>query len=261
MKIEDFCYMHRGKQIAPLHLNECELIQSVAIHKTDKNRALLLLHGFSSSPAVYRYLIPELKHYDAIVCPLLAGHGESIAVFSRSKASDWLSTAQQACEHLIKEYHSVDVLGLSLGGLLACELSKQFKFNHLFLLAPALRLQININTALMLAQFLKTLGFSHLRNTAGNIVSTEHAEITYKKLPISAVIEILTLAQQYKEIIPNRPIDLFLGAYDQVVASEEVALLFANRPQVIIHRLKNSAHVLPLDNDLKEIIKCINSYH
>lgn len=258
MKNDDFSYMRRGKQLGRLSTEELKLLESVNQRGPGHERALLVLHGFSSSPAVYRFLIPKIKNYDAIVCPVLPGHGESIDAFSQAKASDWLAKAAETCDVLTKEYQKVDVLGLSLGGLLACELSQQFKLNHLFLLAPALKLRMNVNSMLTLANSLKSIGFRYLRNAAGNLKTNENAEIAYRKLPITTIIEMLALAKGYQWRAPSCPVDLFLGAHDQVVSSAEVEKLFMDLPNVTIHWLRNSAHVLPLDNDLNDIIKCIN---
>lgn len=258
MNNDDFRYMRRGKQLSGLTQKEMSLLNPVDKRGTGSERALLLLHGFSSSPAVYRCLIPQIKHYDAIVCPALQGHAESIEAFSRSTAKDWCFTANKTCEILVNEYDKVDVLGLSLGGLLACELSQRFSLNHLFLLAPALKLKMNVAFMLKLARTLRCLGFYQLRNNAGNLITNKQAEIAYRKLPLTSIIEMLTLSQRYQWVAPTCPIDLFLGAYDEVVASEEVEQLFTSLPNATIHWLKNSAHILPLDNDFEEIIQCIN---
>ncbi|CEG58905.1 alpha/beta hydrolase [Legionella fallonii] len=260
MNYNDFRYMRRGKQLSSLTRDDLPLIKPINERGSGNEKALLLLHGFSSTPAVFRYLLPQIKHYDAIVCPALKGHAESIEAFSLSTANDWRLSAHIACKSLLKEYRKVDVLGLSLGGLLACELSQHFTLNHLFLLAPALKLNMHVNMSLKLAQVLKCLGFHQLRNSAGNLVSNQHAEITYRKLPIVTIIEMLSLAQNYQWIPPTCPTDLFLGTYDEVVASAEVEKLFSSLSNATIHWLKNSAHLLPLDNDVQEIIQCINSY-
>jgi carboxylesterase len=251
--------MRRGKHISDLTKEESRLLEPINQRDEGVERALLVLHGFSSSPAVYRYVIPKLKNYNAIVCPVLPGHGESIEQFSHSKASDWLVKAKEASAELFKEYKKVDVLGLSLGGLLACELSKCSDFNRLFLLAPALKLNMRINFLLKLGAVLSYLGFLYVRNKAGNILSNDSAEIAYKKLPIATIIEMLTLVEHHQWVAPTCPVDLFLGAYDEVVASKQVEELFVNLPNVSIHWLNNSAHVLPLDNDLNMIVDCINS--
>lgn len=259
MNQDDFRYMRRGKQLSSLNEEDFNFIKPIDQRGTKKNCALLILHGFSSSPAVYRYLIPQIKGYDAIVCPVLPGHGDSIDAFSNSTSAEWLDAVSKICDELTKEYKKVDVLGLSLGGLLACELSNRFSIHHLYLLAPAVRIKMHVNFMLKLAQILNCLGFRHLRNMAGNIKANDRAEIAYRKLPIAAIIQMLSLAQHYQWKPPTCPTTLFLGTYDEVVDSEQVEELFRNLPNVSIHWLKNSAHVLPLDNDLQEIVERINS--
>jgi carboxylesterase len=259
MNLNDFRYMRQGQQLHDLNIKDISLLKPLNQRNDSKERALLVLHGFSSSPAVYRYLIPKIKYYDAIVCPALPGHAESINVFAQTKAINWVDSVKEICSSLTQEYHQVDVLGLSLGGLLSCELSKYFPLNHLYLLAPALKLHMNLNLALRAARLFKYLGFVHLRNAAGNILNSDHAEITYRKLPITTIIEMLQLVERFQWQAPTCPTDLFLGAQDLVVNSEAVEQLFKPLSNTNIHWLINSAHVLPLDNDLNDIIKCINS--
>lgn len=250
--------MRRGKQIRILEMQELALLKPIDQRGLNKERALLILHGFSSSPAVYRELIPKINYYDALVCPVLPGHSESIDCFSKATARQWLTCVEENCAQLCAEYKQVDVMGLSLGGLLASSLSRNFNINHLFLLAPAIKLNLHIKRSIMLAQTLHCLGFKHLRSNAGDLKSNEQAEIAYRKLPITTIIEMLRFANQYQWIAPKCPVDLFLGKYDHVVNSKEIEQLFVSLPNTKIHWLEHSAHVLPLDNDLEEIVSCIN---
>ncbi len=260
MNIDDFRYMWRGKRLKTLSPKEAHLLHPINIHGKGTKRALLLLHGFSSSPAVFRQLAPAIAPtYDAIISPTLPGHGNSLDAFAKAKALDWITAAEEACQELVKKYHKVDVLGLSLGGLLACHLSQKMTLNHLYLLAPALALQVNVPWALKIAQILRKLGFSYLRNRAGNLHSEVHSEIAYRQLPITTLIEILTLVNEFKFMPPNCPTDLFLGRFDQTVSSNKVAERLADLPNITTHWLEKSAHVLPLDGDIDTIITCIKN--
>ena len=258
MSIDDFRYMWRGKPLQSLVNDQAHLLAPIDLRNKGHNRALLLLHGFSSSPAVYRHLLPKLPTYDAIHCPTLPGHGKSIAAFSIAKAQEWLATAELACDALVKDYQNVDVMGLSLGGLLACHLSQRFKLHHLYLLAPALKLKLNMGLSLKAAQLLHWMGFQTLRNRAGNLCSQLYGELAYRQLPITAIIEILTLVNEFQYSPPTCPTDLFLGSCDEVIDSDRVAKVFAPNPNCTIHWLTHSAHVLPLDHDLDEIIDCLH---
>lgn len=256
--INDFRYMRRGTQLTGLTNKDLSLLEPVDIRHPGHDRALLLLHGFSSSPAVYRYLIPQLTNYNAIVCPVLPGHGQSIEAFTQSKACDWIAKAEACCAELCEQYKQVDVLGLSLGGLLACKLSQRFKLHHLYLLAPALKLNMRVYASIKLGQVLNALGFHHLRSNGGDLVSNSQAEITYRKLPIPTIVEMLRLVHDYQWVAPTCPVDLFLGLHDKVVDSNAIEALFIPLANAKIHWLNHSAHVLPLDNDYDEIIQCVN---
>lgn len=258
MNPSDLRYMHNGKPCAPLTHRDKLVLAPIDIRGEDRKKALLLLHGFGSSPAVYREILPMLiPLYDAVLCPLLPGHGESVAAFSIAKASDWLRVAEQHCEALVKDYEHVDVLGLSLGGLLACALSQRFRLHHLYLLAPALVLNLHMPPALLGAKLLHRLGFRYLRNRAGNICNEKHHELAYRQLPLSTVIEILTFVNCFPFEAPRCQTDLFLGRFDRVVNSNAIAERFASLPNVRTHWLEHSAHVLPLDNDRESITECI----
>lgn len=257
MNLNDFRYMWRGKVQQSLSQDQIHLLAAIDQRTRRKKRAMLLLHGFSSSPAVYRQFLPSLTWYDAVVCPVLPGHGQSIEAFGKIHAQQWVDCAEQTCRALVAEYEAVDLLGLSLGGLLACHLSSRFAVNHAYLLAPALAIRSNLNRLLRLARLAYGLGFQQIRNRAGNLHTRAHQELAYRKLPIATVIELLCLIRDFKFIEPNCPIDLFLGEHDEVVDSDKVAAWFATNPNARIHWLAHSAHVLPLDGDMAAIVNCI----
>ncbi len=259
MDLDAFRCMRQGRTVEQLKISDLERLQTVNIVDGGKHRALLMLHGFSSTPAVFRYFIPKLKHYNRIYAPLLPGHGESIEAFARVKANDWLRAVEQFAKELTSEYQQVDVMGLSLGGLLACHLAKIFSFHHLYLLAPALDLRVNLKQTLATAKVLRYLKFQSLRSAAGNIQATDTCEIAYKKTPLSVLIEILRLIKNFEFSLPRCPTDIFVGQYDAVAHSEKLVARFEPFVDMHVHWLKNSAHVLPLDVDRNDILACVEA--
>ena len=258
MKLDDFRFLRSGKSIRALAPNEAHLLNPINIHTKHHDHALLLLHGFTSSPAVYRLMVPALmSSYDAIVCPLLPGHGESIRAFAAATSSEWVETAEQAYQALAKDYKKIDVLGLSLGGILACHLSQSYPINHLYLLAPALKVQFNLPLALITARVLNTLGFRYLRTQGGNLHSTTECELVYKQLPVTTIIEMLSFINEFKATPASCPTDLFLGRFDTTVDTHFIEKKFKPFKNCKTHWLEHSAHVLPLDNDVNHIIDCI----
>ena len=251
--------MTGGKFVKRFSSEDVPLLAPVDIRGKGNARALLLLHGFSSSPAVFRAMHPAITGYDAVVCPVLPGHADSIATFAKSTSIEWLAAATDACEGLIDNYQTVDVLGFSLGGLLACHLSQRYALNRLYLLAPSLSLHINVPVALCAARVLQGLGLRRLRNRAGNLYTHRYPELAYRQQPLTTIIQILTLINDFSFLPPHCPTDLFLGRFDAVVDSKQVAERFKNLPHVTTHWLEHSAHVLPLDGDMEAIVACVNA--
>jgi carboxylesterase len=258
IKNSEYRYLRRGKVINVLDAADIGLLGSIEQRGPGRKRALLMLHGFGSSPFVYRKLIPTLTGYDAIVCPLLPGHGQTLADFSEVKAQEWVLAAKTQCEDLLKEYKEVDVMGLSMGGLLACYLSQQFTLHHVYLLAPALYLRIPIPLMLSFLKGLRMLGFTYLRNAGGDLMNPDAAELTYRQMPVQSLIEVLSLIQDFEWVTPKGPVDVFLGSHDTVVDSQKVAKFLSKYPNISVHWLNQSAHVLPLDLDLTTISACVN---
>lgn len=256
--IDDFCYQWRGKVVNQATNEVYHTLVPLCQPGTQQEHALLLLHGFASSPAVFRTLLPRLNQIDAFFCPVLPGHGESIEALAQTNIQAWIKAAEIACETLTQRYARVDVMGLSLGGLLASHLSQRFQLNHLYLLAPAFTLQGPLNATLWLTKALHRCGIKSIKNRGGDLCSPQNPELTYCRLPLSAIIEILTLIKQTVYIAPTCPTDLFLGRHDHVVNSLDIEQKMQTSANVTVHWLEHSAHVLPLDNDVNVIADVVN---
>ncbi len=258
MELSDFAFFHQGKIVKLLSPQEAHYLAAIdQIVTPQQDHALLLLHGFASSPAVYREMLPLITGYDRIVCPILPGHAQSIRAFSQCTAQQWRDTTHNACAKLMADYAKVSVVGLSLGGSLALELSQTFCLHHLYLLAPALKLYYPAYLACLAAQGLRSVGWKTMANHAGDIFSDQFQELVYQRLPISAIIEVLSFIHTPTITQPNCPTDLFLGRHDKVIDVHAVAQRYAKQA-VQIHWLEQSAHVLPLDTDRGVLLQAIN---
>jgi carboxylesterase len=254
----DFAWMRKGQ-----HLNFCSDEDALLLkpyekeHRPKKQRALLMLHGFSSSPAAFRLIYPHLEHYDYVYAPLLAGHGVSLKEFANSSREQWLQKTRLVCKKLCQEYGRVDIMGLSLGGLLACHLVHEFPFHRMILLAPALALYSSLPLLLKTATISKKLGFQFIKNAGGRSYQPHADELLFRLLPISSVIEILKFIDEYSFQKWDTPTEVFLGRYDDVVDSKAVENTLKLLDDVKIHYLEQSNHVLPLDANYQEIISVL----
>ena len=241
-----------------MHPAEINLLKDVDIRHHPSGKALLLLHGFASSPGVFRELLPQITNYDAIYCPALPGHASNLAAFATCSAKEWIHAVESAYLKLNKNYQVIDVMGLSLGGALACDLSFKFPINHLYLLAPALALPFLPTHAGIIAKLLSYFGIKFINNNGGNLSCRINQELTYRKLPINAIQEVLKITTKKPIRIPKCPVDIFFGCSDDVIDSKKIAQAFQDAKNVKIHWLEHSAHILPLDMDKNAILEVMN---
>jgi carboxylesterase len=110
-----------------------------------KEEAVLLVHGFTGTPAQMRPLADVLKSEGfAVSGILLPGHGENLRAMERSTWPQWLGAADDALKDLLSRYPKVDVIGFSMGGLIALNLASRFPVNRVATLSAPIHLQTMI---------------------------------------------------------------------------------------------------------------------
>lgn len=91
----------------------------------DNDEAVVLQHGFTSTPALFRPLATVL--HDAgytVEVPLLAGHGTSLDDMARHGWREWRDSMRRGIEQ-VADHRAIHLVGHSLGGLLAILLARE----------------------------------------------------------------------------------------------------------------------------------------
>lgn len=98
-------------------------------------KALICLHGLLSSSKDFLYIKNKLKNlYDEIICYDLPGHGLNSIKFNSKNIKKYLINIYDS---IANKYSEIDLIGYSMGGIMACYLQSVRKINHLILLAPS----------------------------------------------------------------------------------------------------------------------------
>jgi carboxylesterase len=89
--------------------------------------AVVLLHGWTGSPAHFRVLAPQLNAAGyPVEVPLLAGHGTRIEDMVGTGWRDWVKSAAEAATEVQDAGKRLHLVGLSMGGLVALLLAPVF---------------------------------------------------------------------------------------------------------------------------------------
>ncbi len=92
------------------------------------NHGVLLIHGFTGSPAHMRLIGEGLRDKGfAVRGILLPGHGETPEALSRASWQDWLLACRQEARDMRENYRYFTVAGLSMGGCLALMVGEQMQ--------------------------------------------------------------------------------------------------------------------------------------
>src|SRR5580658_6857521 len=95
----------------------------------------LLIHGYTGTPYDLRPLGDFLHKENFHVCaPLLKGHGQKPELLFKVSADDWFLQVNNILDSFDKK-KPVIIIGLSMGALIACAISK--KVDALILCSPA----------------------------------------------------------------------------------------------------------------------------
>ncbi len=99
----------------------------VLVHDEPVQKAVLMVHGFPSTPRVYTYSSHRIfdAGYDVYV-PLLPGFGTDPKEFERTSFTQWYGYLSDYYQGLRAKYPHLIVLGTSMGGAMTLKLGEQF---------------------------------------------------------------------------------------------------------------------------------------
>jgi len=118
------------KVTTPLEQDETAVFSEKAksiLLKQDSTKAILMIHGFPSTPGLYSY--SSQRFYDAgwdVYVPLIPTFGSDPKAFEKTTFTQWFNYICSYYETLRKEYTTVHVLGTSMGGMLALKLGEKY---------------------------------------------------------------------------------------------------------------------------------------
>jgi len=115
----------------------------------------LLIHGFNGFTDDMDYLKDYLEKSGHKTCSAeLAGHGGSRLDLHMTSHIDWIKSAETELQKLLKEYKTVNLIGFSMGGLIAAYLATKYKVGKLVFINSPIYFW---NFKLIILQILKDL--------------------------------------------------------------------------------------------------------
>jgi len=219
---------------------------------SDHSIGVLLLHGFTGSP---NSMIPWGQALAAagmgVRVPLLPGHGTRWQDMNATTWHDWYACAEAALEELTRDYGTVFVMGLSMGGALTLRLAQE----HARTIAGVVLVNAAVHSERPDRFLLPVLqhvvsGFPGISN---DIAKPDVDEGAYGKLPLKATASMMQMWKLVKSDIAKVccPVLLFRSTQDHVVEASNATWIaeHVGSSDVELVELSRSFHVATLDYD------------
>jgi carboxylesterase len=162
---------------------------------------VLLLHGLTSHINCIDPVVPLLeKHKLPYRMPVLRGHMTKPADLAGVKWQDWVEDGQKALDELLQECDKVLPVALSMGSLVALNLTlnNPTKIEALVCIAPALKLKSRLSPLVpVIARFQKEYQF---KPDPKGFFDPEQARTSrnYPGLPTSALVEFVRMGARLR---------------------------------------------------------------
>jgi carboxylesterase len=217
---------------------------------------VLLLHGFTGSPAALRPLAETLAGQGcAVELPRLPGHGTRWQDLGRTTWRDWVREAIAAHERLVARTRARVAVGLSFGGCLALYLAETHgdELSGLVLINPA----VNHRHPLMPLMPALKRALPFVPGVANDIAKPGQDEVGYDKVSLRAFGQYVDCQRLVRADLGrvHLPTLVFTSRQDHVISPEDSALVVEGIASDDVTQvwLERCYHVATLDHEAPEI--------
>ncbi|MDF2923361.1 MAG: esterase/lipase [Paenibacillaceae bacterium] len=212
-------------------------------------RACLLLHGFTGGPYEVMPLAQALTAagWDCRV-PVLPGHDPCLNGLGNVRCEDWIQMVCREAEELERKYGGFDLVGFSMGGMLAVFLAARYPVRRLALLGAA---AIYVSPGRLIRYWLEYRG-SGRHNRQQQLLHNKA-----KQTPLSATLEFMKVVHLARPDLKRIriPVLIVQGLRDQIVHPVSARYLSKRMPgETQVVYFPKSKHLLCLDSESEQVI-------
>lgn len=236
---------------------------------------LLMIHGISDSPHVYRKVAQLLAEEGAYCrCMRLAGFGESVEAYQQASIDDWLASVDQEVQRLRDNGQPVYIVAHSLGGAIALQYTLRHpkQVDALVLVAPAIEVSSDRSPLLPVRFWHSLLGwllqFTQVTYSPFGVDALDPAEqvndLRTPFLPTRVIDQVFDLIDLNRDIAPRIqvPVLMCLARQDHVIDNEAAQRFFeqlgSSRQELV--EFPNSAHALLVDYQWRDFAAAVKDF-
>ncbi len=227
---------------------------------------VLLLHGFTGTPAEMKYLGGRLLSEGySVYAPRYPGHGTNIYEMAATSSRDWITAAREALIGLRSFCDEVSCVGLSMGGIIGILLAAEYRFKRLALLStPCALRERSIYLAPVIGRFKKilwqqdeTMGINSTEARAHHICYSEGK-------PVLQAWQLHTMIKKAMALLPRVTSDLLImqSLRDEVIPLASIDRIYnaaGSREKEKIY-LEISNHTITVDYEKDHVAEEVSRF-
>jgi carboxylesterase len=225
---------------------------------SNKNIGVLLVHGFTGSPASMRPWAEYLNQRGyTVMVPLLPGHGTKAEDLNLVKWQEWPAKVESELNALLQSCEKVFICGLSMGGGTTLNIATRYsrQLAGIILVNPMIHVKlVPHQLAWIISRFQK------MRDSVGDDIKRPGiTEYGYDSLPAVGVYQLLKMLSYTRKRLHDvtAPLQLFHSVDDHTlpVSNTEIIMKGVGSREKQRIELVNSYHVATLDYDAEIIFE------
>ena len=227
------------------------------------DHAVLLIHGFTGSPAHMRLIGEGLRENGfAARGILLPGHGKSPEAMRSATWQDWFQACREAAVEMRERYRYLTVAGLSMGGCLALMLAEQMDLEACVTIAAPMKTKAKFRSLAPVAALVHPMVHKRADGSRDSLI-VEY-DIGYDSYPLSSVAHlsaIMSRARQNLSLI-HCPVLVVQSHSDKTVTpdSPEIILNGVSSKMKGQCWLENAPHVCTISPEYPKIVGCMTEF-
>ncbi len=226
-------------------------------------RGVLLVHGFTGTPAEMFLLGKHLNEQGyTVLAPRLCGHGTNLEEMAKT---DWENWYHSVCDgyHLLKNIcDEVDVVGLSMGGILSLKLAMEYEVNTVVTLSAPIHVA-NRGVELLPPIEECTGKYVPKKRRKFTDVAQQYC-ITYDRTPIVCVHHLLNVIKSVSADLGNLKNQVLIvqSTNDHTVVADSATFIYdhVGSEKKELFWLNESGHLVTLDMEKEKVFEKIVNF-
>jgi carboxylesterase len=217
-------------------------------------RGILLIHGFTGTPAEMRLLGEHLHEKDFTVLAIrLPGHGTEVQDMETTNWRHWYGAAVDGFHLLTGLCTEISVVGLSMGGLLALKLASEYPVARVAALSTPIFLTARRIPLLSLYRAFRR----YIPKKRRDYDIDPRYYIGYDSTPLSSLSSLLELIQSVQDDLPNVhcPSLIIQSRREHTVRPESATFILEHlgAQEKELLWLEKSGHVITVDMEREKV--------